>query len=276
MSGSLFAPTGVPRKVLSRSGVGTTTHVVQASRLTALRVHSPQPLVILVLRGRKLLTAPGPEQVAVAGDVVALPAGSTVDLVNEPGRDGPYEAVSVIYDEALPATLVPAADLTPLARPTVLKAIRAEFGEAIHRARAALVNPETVPERIARHRLVEVLGWMADLGLTFPPPRTASTGDRLRALVAADPGTAWSTDRAAAALAISEATLRRRLANEGETLTSLIQDVRMTHAMLLLQATDDPILHVALACGFGHPSSFARLFKARFGTSPRQVRRAND
>ena len=151
-----------------------------------------------MLRGRKLLTGPGPEQVAVAGDVVALPAGSTVDLINEPGRDGPYEAVSVIYDQALPATMVPAADLTPLARPTVLKAVRAEFGEAIHRARAALVNPETVPERIARHRLVAVRAGVAGRGVAFAPPRPATTRASRRAVVpqVVDVGLDLSVDRA--------------------------------------------------------------------------------
>ncbi|MDT8878042.1 GlxA family transcriptional regulator [Halomonas saccharevitans] len=49
--------------------------------------------------------------------------------------------------------------------------------------------------------------------------------------------------------------------------------LRLERARQLLVETDMDVLSVGLACGFTSGSSFARAFKAHFGTTPRQVRR---
>ena len=82
----------------------------------------------------------------------------------------------------------------------------------------------------------------------------------------------WSSDAIARSLAMSEATLRRRLAAEGVTLRELIADVRMASALVLLQATSRPVSEIASAVGYDSPSRFAVRFRDRFGFAPTAVR----
>ena len=82
----------------------------------------------------------------------------------------------------------------------------------------------------------------------------------------------WSSDAVARSLAMSEATLRRRLAAEGVTLRELIADVRMASALVLLQATSRPVSEIASAVGYDSPSRFAVRFRGRFGFAPTAVR----
>jgi AraC family transcriptional regulator len=55
----------------------------------------------------------------------------------------------------------------------------------------------------------------------------------------------------------------------GETLGEYLRRRRLeTAAMRLIAQPDLPVLHVALAVGFGSAEAFARSFKARFGSTP--------
>jgi len=58
----------------------------------------------------------------------------------------------------------------------------------------------------------------------------------------------------------------------GQTTTELINDIRLERAGRLLRMTDRPIVTVAQDCGINNLSYFHRLFKARFGLSPRRYR----
>jgi AraC family carnitine catabolism transcriptional activator len=57
---------------------------------------------------------------------------------------------------------------------------------------------------------------------------------------------------------------------------SVLQDyrqIRMAKAHQLLQQTDLSVTQVALACGFGSPEYFCRLYREIFGCSPSRDRR---
>lgn len=59
----------------------------------------------------------------------------------------------------------------------------------------------------------------------------------------------------------------------GTTTTRLVNDRRLGWAERRLRATDDPIVAIADACGFASLSHFYRSFAARFGATPKAVRR---
>ena len=58
----------------------------------------------------------------------------------------------------------------------------------------------------------------------------------------------------------------------GKTATALVNELRLNRAAAGLTLTDDPIVAVASDSGIGNLSHFYRLFKSRFGVTPRQYR----
>ncbi len=59
------------------------------------------------------------------------------------------------------------------------------------------------------------------------------------------------------------------------TPTDLINNLRIQKIASLLCLTDDKILDIALSCGFENMSYFNRVFKQKYGVSPRQYRDIN-
>jgi AraC-like DNA-binding protein len=72
--------------------------------------------------------------------------------------------------------------------------------------------------------------------------------------------------------ALSEASLRRRLASESASFTSLVIDARMTIALERLQSSSHSITRIALDVGYESASRFAVRFRARFGIAPSEIR----
>ena len=72
---------------------------------------------------------------------------------------------------------------------------------------------------------------------------------------------------------VSPAHLARTLkASQGRTPTEFVNALRLEHAAMLLATTTQEIGGVAADCGFENLSYFYRLFRARFGSSPRRYR----
>ncbi len=85
-----------------------------------------------------------------------------------------------------------------------------------------------------------------------------------------------SVDDLAAALGVSARHLRRAVtAGLGASPVEVAQSRRMALAKGLLQDTALPVGDIALAAGFGSLRRFNALFRARYGRSPSQIRRAH-
>jgi AraC-like DNA-binding protein len=134
------------------------------------------------------------------------------------------------------------------------------------------LDASRVSDRVLRHRLVGLLLALAERGILFSRPAHQTVGDLLQSLLSDAPGHQWTTAKAGRKLAMSEATLRRRLAAENLRFESLLLEVRMHHAMALLQTTGWSIPQVAEACGYQAHSRFSLRFRERFGCSPSHVR----
>ena len=67
--------------------------------------------------------------------------------------------------------------------------------------------------------------------------------------------------------------LRRFTVKLGTNPKAYYADLRLTLGRRLLEHTERSVSDIALACGFGSGSAFARAFRARFGTSPTDMRR---
>lgn len=78
----------------------------------------------------------------------------------------------------------------------------------------------------------------------------------------------------AAMLNLSSRTYRRRLAGEGTSFQSVLDDVRSEHATRHLKENRLPIASIAYHLGFTDPSNFRRAYQRWTGLTPGQVRSA--
>jgi AraC-like DNA-binding protein len=264
------------RRIAERPGVGVALRVLQQRALHISGVFVERPGLSFVRRGEKQVRAGGFDALMREGEAVALPAGITLEVTNIADPSGLYEALSLVPDPALVAAARAEAEgRRPLAAPMHLAAIAPAFAGAMVRAIEAITDPVAVPEAVAVLRMREVLAWLGTRGVWFDIPRPTSAAARVRQLLAGAPGQRWPGPEVARALAMSEATLRRRLAAEGTTLSDILADVRMSTALTLLQATDRSIAEVALEVGYESPSRFAARFRRRFGHPPAAVRQGD-
>lgn len=247
---------------------------VRQSRQAEFRsLVAPVPVVIRVTGGEKRVGWSGERLSASVGAMILLPEALALDIENIPGVQGSYRAEAL----SLPRARIEAA-YARLANPSP------RDGLAVCQVR--LPGPGTVaaferlfsgstdlPEDILAIQQEELVLWLARDGAVFAPSAPERLSDLLRKLLAATPGAHWPAARAAAALAMREPTLRRRLASEGQRFSSLLQDVRMTHALALLQGGETRVGAVAAAVGYESPSRFAVRFRARFGAAPHEIAR---
>ncbi len=257
------------RAVNVRPDVGVTACVRQQAELTVCRAVIERPTIISVRRGTKRLRSATQEHVIEAGSAIAIAGGQSFDITNRPAANGDYEAFWLVWD---PSILLAYQGETPIQQAMLIQPMQAGFQEAYDRARAAIINPANVPQEIAIHRLKEVLVWLRMQGGCFEIPRPTSAAAQVRALLNSAPHQTWMAPEIAKQLAMSEATLRRKLQAENLSLTKIMLDLRLSHALVLLQSTDKSITQIANEIGYESPSRFAIRFRERFGQPPAAFR----
>jgi len=265
-------PTGSAPRIALRPGVGATAGVVQEQELAFKRLFIEGPIVIVVEQGCKSLRWPGGACEIRAGEAIALAGGQSVDVTNRIAEQGSYRARWVAWDGALIAAHANAhAQQAVIRHALPITSAPADFVAAFGQAAEAMEG-ERVPADIARHRAAELLLWIGLHGGRFEQSRDLTLAVKLRRMVGRDVAREWSAGVVASEFAVSEATLRRKLADEGTSLSAILVDARMTYALQLLQSTAQPVTQIALAVGYQTPSQFAMRFRDRFGFAPTAVR----
>ncbi len=268
------------RSIHALPGAGMAAHVLQGRGLEILRMRMDQPALILVDQGTKTVRSErGASARARPGQAIVIDGQQTVDFTNAvPEGVAHYEARWLVFDPALledPGYQARAAQVEQQhASVRLVPRVAAPLASAFERAAQALAPDAALPESIARLRVLEVLHWLLEQhGVALRAPQAhADVSAKVRALITGRLDTEWTAGRIASALAVSEATLRRRLVAEGASLTQLLVDARMATALTLLQATTQPVSSIALSVGYESPSRFAVRFRQRFGFAPTAVR----
>lgn len=247
-----------------------------ANRVQLRHVPFYSPCLIVVLAGIKTIYTPEPVR-ARAGQVLALPPGS-FDLQNEPGENGHYRALIIPFASkhmeharnACGARSAPTRHVDPAV--LAFTADETLFGCLQH----YLDGPEET--RLLDHRLTEllmVLG-LKDERLWAFALAEDRWAPRVRAVLAADLAHPWSVDEVARLLATSERTLRRHLAAENTNFRALMQDLRLSNALMRLLQSGHPVSEIAFDCGYQSLSRFTSSFKRRFGAPPTVIRASGD
>jgi AraC-like DNA-binding protein len=261
------------RSLVSRTDIGMTANVVQQSSLRISRLAVDSPALILLLHGEKTLSS-GPRQWHVReGDVVVIAGGQCLDVENRLSSDGLFEARWVMWEDGLfPQVAHLHQSRRGLSDVAVLQQVPPELVSTIDRAVAVIKQPSIVPAQVAAHRMIELLLWLSEHGVTLSGKQPASTASRLRQLIVSAPGELWTTAGAADRMATSETTLRRKLVKEGTSFNAVLADTRLSLAMTLLQSTDRSVAVIAANVGYESASRFAIRFRQRFGFAPSVVR----
>lgn len=133
------------------------------------------------------------------------------------------------------------------------------------------IEREVSDDRL-QYRLMDMLAALAERGHSFHAAPHSGIAVRLRTMIGEAPERPWTAQEAGRALAMSEATLRRRLTSEQVGFEDLLIDVRMHHAMMLVQTTSWNMPRIAEACGYKSRARFAERFRERFGRLPSTIR----
>ncbi|MEU4428041.1 AraC family transcriptional regulator ligand-binding domain-containing protein [Actinoplanes sp. NPDC024001] len=105
--------------------------------------------------------------------------------------------------------------------------------------------------------------------------RSESTADRVRAaLIELLPAGETTAAAVARRLALSSRTLQRRLAEQGTTFQTVLEQTRRALARHYLNRPEVTITEIAFLLGYEEPSSFHRAFRQWSGTTPERVRTA--
>jgi AraC-like DNA-binding protein len=127
---------------------------------------------------------------------------------------------------------------------------------------AQLDTPNAVSDPLLRpyaQRFLELL----------PSPRGATVSDRVRQVVEAlVPVGRCSTLQVARSLGVTQRTLHRHLAEEGETFSGIVNATRAALAERYLANERYSLTDVSQLLGFTAPSTFSRWFRAQFGVTP--------
>ena len=262
----------VEPRIIHRSGVGSSAGIRQWQNLSFKRLFIDHPTLIFVEHGIKVLRWEGGEYVIRAGDAIAIAGGHTIDFTNHVADDGLYRADWLVCDAALIAEhaarhpeQIAIRSALPIVRPPL------EFKAAYRTAQQAVENDD-IPSAVARHRVAEILVWIGLHGGRFEQNETLPLAVKVRRLIGQDLAKEWGAVAVSSALAMSEATLRRKLAEENTRFGEILIDTRMSFALTQLQSTAQPVTRIALNVGYQSPSNFSVRFRERFGFPPSSIR----
>jgi AraC-like DNA-binding protein len=261
------------RSLITRQEIGTTANVVQHSTLRISQLALDTPALILLQHGKKTLQSGQRRWSLQGGEAIVLAGGQSFDVFNQLSAQGLFEARWLLWDKAVIEGFEHGfREARLLRQASVLRDVGREFRDSVDRAIEAISNAPQIPVEIARHRMMEVLVWLSLHDIALAAPQGVTMAASLRSLFAGSLSAPWTMTSVAARLAMSEATLRRRLSAEGVTYGSVLTDARMSFAMTLLQSTDLAVTRIASSVGYDSPSRFSVRFRARFGFAPTAVR----
>jgi len=250
---------------------------VSRNRETFVELAMPAAGLVIVIEGRKELYWGGSRYLYYPGEAFVLPAGCCASVVNEPDQtSGFYRALFIRFPREL---IIEAARLWPqlAKRPLVtIPSVKIDFTlcSAIIHCGEVLSRALSSSRRVVDHRVLEVLLLLAEQGALPLASKyfDGSVSDKIRLLVRSRPAFRWNAVAIAAELTMSQATLHRRLRQEGKALITVLREERMMIAREILTEGKADIAEAIAAAGYVSRSHFARSFRKAFGSAPSDFR----
>lgn len=219
------------------------------------------PSIFWVQRGSKVLHGMAQDVVVDEQHLLLVPARQRLTFVNEPGS-GEFLSLQFSFHvrpkaetfsamTTAPAWQAPLLPITSTVRQTLLLLAQGLTDEAASHGLGLLY--QLLAEQGALHYLFSAA--------------PASISEQLQRFFSQRPEFDHQLMFYCAEFAMSRATLLRHLQAEGTSFRQLLLDVRMNHALSLMQQ-DIPLNMLAPACGYDSTSRFSSRFTAHFGMAP--------
>jgi AraC-like DNA-binding protein len=234
----------------------------------------PHPLIGIVVAGAKEVWRGTSGDVLRPGSMFVLPAKVELDILNIPEEGtGCYQ--SLILEVPDPGAFLDVQPCAPLATRPKAQSIRITLTphlvDAIIHATSAIADGPS-GSTVRRSRLTELLALLHGEPAAAPLFDT-SISNRIAQLVRGDLSRGWTVPEVAAALGLSESTMRRRLTGEGTSFSRLLRHERMQLARLLVDRKES-CQSAATAVGYASRAHFARHFRSEFGSNPSGINSA--
>ncbi|MGF1910011.1 helix-turn-helix transcriptional regulator [Vibrio kasasachensis] len=234
--------------------------------LTNVFIHAPT--IIWVKQGSKQLWWHEKSYEFNHSNWLLVPAGQYLTFVNIPEQQQFYSRVLTLHQRP-PIDWLSSEVGTRLSSPQMNTTPSLEYCfEIIFDMAEKGLSPETQQQFL--YGFYSELNQVGALTKLFPTDQQ-QLRDKLANYLSSAPGDDHKIDVAASHLAMSRATLTRKLAAEGSSFRSVLTEIRMTHALSLLQNQFSQI-DAALACGYQSEARFSQRFKQQFGLTPHQYR----
>lgn len=232
--------------------------------------------LLLVCSGQLILSDGTDLEMSDPASIIVAPRGISLDVTKVPDKaEGIFQSVFLTFSQQTIEEFYRCSGFIAHLNGTISRPRKLNFDEAFADTLSFCIRGLVDFEASLlsqTHRLIGVLIALAERGHYFSRAIESGVTDRLRDIIKENPSHPWTAPEVGHALAMSEATLRRRLAKENTRFESLLAEVRMHLAMTLLQTTTWSIPQIAKACGYRSRTRFTERFHGQFGCLPSQAR----
>lgn len=226
-----------------------------------------------ITQGSKVIIQQDNRLVATPGDIIIIPANTSLEIINQPAR-GTFRSDLLLLSADVMAEFK--AHYVQAYPPANASSLCAPYSESLAFMWESLLHAvrHDLPEALQKHQAFGLLLALLHDGMAGPlliEPRLNLT-EQVRQMVMLSPAKAWTAQDIAATLAVSASTLRRRLQLESQSFRQIVEEVRMASALSQLQSTRLPIGEIAVRCGYLSSSRFTARFRQHYGCLPKTVR----
>ncbi|MCG9629401.1 helix-turn-helix transcriptional regulator [Vibrio sp. Isolate30] len=237
----------------------------QLQKLRNVRVHSPS--LIQIMAGSKRLFWKESVQDLSSTELLLCEASASLSFENLPQKGRFLSRVFTFHCSPTEAMLE-------------LSSNRAcEKSEPFFQSDKALqstlnalfsLESQTISGETQRFWVLGLYQQLAEKGVLhqlFPSINT-SFRQQLSRHLSRSPSDKHSLDDVAEQFAMSRATMIRKLKREGTQFREVLTEVRLAHALYLIQSGYSNVAQLALACGYLSEGRFSQRFKEKFGLTP--------
>lgn len=233
-----------------------------------------EPCIMLIISGCKRIYDKERSYNITAGSIISVPGHSSYSFENIPDDKNIFRSLLIPFESKV-IELINNAYIKNNTTSNIKRKLHVfSCDENTEQSIVHFLN-YTNNSQVKTHRLIEIL-----LNLCIQNQALLSYSqteilwhDNVRAILRNDLSHQWGIQDICKLLFISESTLRRHLTSENTSFREIILDLRLSSSFMLLLKTNNPVYHIASACGYQSVSRFTSNFKRKFGLTPTDLRK---